>query len=314
MFHVDVDALKGEAIGLLREKENQTWPILPCLAAIVLPVIVFVHVSHLMCCSLRFHSFYWAMVAGPLIGLAACVAVSARPYSAFRLGKLNRKQAVLALSFWFAFLSSLYLGEQNFRSYAWPYYSYQDLALYTNIDPSRDKGQSYMDAGQVYFKESATVLTSKAIAYQNAGIYCVAPIVRQPIENQGTEQAAENSILLPEAGTIDFWAVGQDCCDSTGQNFKCGAIGKPFARSGLRMLRDDVRPFYYMAVQEWNAWLGMPSKHPLFFHWVEDPITEVDLYLAKTNSTFWMNICQFLGANIALALLGFWALQKTGMP
>ena len=33
---------------------------------------------------------------------------------------------------------------------------------YTNIDPTLDKGQTFMDAGIVYFKESTTVRTSLA--------------------------------------------------------------------------------------------------------------------------------------------------------
>ena len=37
---------------------------------------------------------------------------------------------------------------------------------------------------QVYFKENVQVLTSQAVALANGGIYCIAPIVGQPIDNQ----------------------------------------------------------------------------------------------------------------------------------
>lgn len=308
-----ITELKGEVKDLLRRREHQTWPILFCLYTIVLPFILFAYLSYIMRSSFRHHSFWYAMAFGPLLCLGITVAASMKTIKGLRRGKPDRNALVFSLCFWFAFGTALYLGEMNWRQYAFAYYNYQDLAMYTNIDPARDKGESYMDAGSVYFKESSTILTSKAIAYQNAGVYCAAPIVRQPIEVQGTAQAADVNVQLPESGTIDFWAVGQDCCDTTGQNFKCGAVGKPFARSGLRMLRDDVRPFYLMAVQEWNAWIGLPSKHPLFFHWVEDPIVEVDNYLLKVASTYWMNVWAFLGANVCLCLMAFWGLKQAGL-
>jgi len=309
---VNLRELKGEMKELLARKEGQTWPVLSTLWAILVPLIIFAHVAHIMRTNFRFHNFYWAMLAGPFIGFIICAIASQKPYKGLRRGKPERTSLVTAICCWFGLGAGLWLGESNFRRYAFAYYSYNDLALYTNIDPARDKGQSYMDAGQVYFKESAIVLTSKAIAYQNAGIYCAAPIVRQPIEVQGTSTASQN-VLLPESGTIDFWAVGQDCCDTTGQNFKCGAVGKPFARSGLRMLRDDVRPFYMMAVQEWNAWIGLPSKHPLFFHWVEDPIIEVDSYLEKTHSEYWMHVSGFLFGNAILAFMALYGLKEAGL-
>lgn len=310
---VDFHELKGEMRELLARKQGQTWPVVATFWAIVLPLVLFAHVAHIMRSSFRFHQFYWAMAVGPCLGVLACFIASLKPYRGLRRGKPERTSVVFALCCWFALALGLFLGETNFRKYAFAYYSYEDLALYTNIDPARDKGTSYMDAGQVYFKESSIVLTSKAIAYQNAGIYCAAPIVRQPIEVQGTSQAVEN-VLLPEAGTIDFWAVGQDCCDTTGTNFRCGAVGKPFARSGLRMLRDDVRPFYLMAVQEWNAWIGLPSKHPLFFHWVEDPITEVDSYLLKSKDEYWMHVSAFLMGNACVAFTALYGLKEAGLP
>ncbi|CAK0824554.1 unnamed protein product, partial [Prorocentrum cordatum] len=58
---------------------------------------------------------------------------------------------------------------------------------------------------------------------------------------------------LPESGSVDFWAVGMDCCNQTSGEFWCGQVSNPRARAGMRMLRDDSRPFYALAVQVWAA-------------------------------------------------------------
>lgn len=313
--------LKDEARELFRKREGQFWNPVSVAICIVVPMMLFAHVSHQLATSLRFHRPELAYLYGPGLALLVCGAVSGKVYTAYRRGfggLFDRRWSALCLCLWFALLSACIVGDARFRYYTFSYYSYQDLASYTNIDPSRDKGQSYMDAGTVYFKESAVVMTSKAVAFQNAGIYCVAPIVRQPIDNQGVQVdpskgGTGSSVSLPASGTIDFWAVGQDCCDPTGQNFKCGAVDKPLARSGMRLIRDDIRPFYLMAVQEWNAWLNLPSAHPLFFHWVEDPILEVDQYLEKANRMYIMHLSSFLLVESCFVFMILWVLLQIGL-
>merc|ERR1711865_1302884 len=107
---------------------------------------------------------------------------------------------------------------------------------------------------------------------------------------------------------------GQDCCAPSGGNFQCGAINSDRARSGLRMLRDDQRPFYQLAVEQWSARVGLPAKHPVFFYWVEDPVASVDLLVDQTDNLFSMNVVLFLFGNTCFSLLILWALVEAGFP
>lgn len=209
---------------------------------------------------------------------------SNRMYKALRRGNCRRWKLVMNVVLWFVIFYAIFKADQAYWRFARSYYDFQSMASYINIDPSTDRGQTYMDAGQVYFKEGTNVQISKAIAFQEDEIYCVAPIVQQTLDSGGDKSGGSvsgNSLKMPNSGTIDFWAVGINCCDPSGLNFKCGESKNPLARAGIRELRDDVRPFFLMAVQEWTAWLKMPAKHPLFFHWVQDPLVQVE--------TFWFN-------------------------
>merc|ERR1719277_2170016 len=105
-----------------------------------------------------------------------------------------------------------------------------------------------MDSGQIYFREGSKVDTSQVVAFKHDTTYCVAPIVSHPLLNRGD---SEEVMRMPESGTVDFWAIGTDCCSPS--NFTCGMAADHRARAGLRLLRDDARPFYLMAVEEWVA-------------------------------------------------------------
>eukprot|EP00427_Karlodinium_veneficum_P010896 CAMPEP_0169086014 /NCGR_PEP_ID=MMETSP1015-20121227/13471_1 /TAXON_ID=342587 /ORGANISM="Karlodinium micrum, Strain CCMP2283" /LENGTH=223 /DNA_ID=CAMNT_0009146147 /DNA_START=360 /DNA_END=1031 /DNA_ORIENTATION=+ len=218
---------------------------------------------------------------------------------------------------WFAVFYGLLKGDTLFWRYSRSYYQFDDLASYVNISPSNDRGQSYMDAGQVYFKEGTRVETSKAMAFQEDQIYCVAPIVQETMDSKGSQQVGGNvgkgGLELPKSGTVDFWAVGINCCDPSGLNFKCGDSANVHARAGIRVLRDDTRPFFLMAVQEWTAWLQMPAKHPLFFHWVQDPLMEVELLWLHARTNWWLDtllamvICSvgIIGLHVIFYNMGF---------
>lgn len=172
------------------------------------------------------------------------------------------------------FLVSYWLGNRYWWRYMVNYYTWRDMASYVNIDPEMDRGQSFMDAGTVYFKEGSYVLRNHTIAFRNGLTYCVAPIVRAPVEYQpgSQELPTVNGFVLPRSGTVDFWAVGTDCCGTSGNTFDCGDVNAFTARSGLRILDDTSRSMYLLGVQEWSATTGLPVRHPLFFSWVKDPI------------------------------------------
>ncbi|CAD7922086.1 unnamed protein product [Amoebophrya sp. A25] len=158
------------------------------------------------------------------------------------------------------------------------WYTYNDLVDYVLIDPANAHGQTYMDSGTVYFKQGTRVASETARAFKDSKIYCVAPIVGQPLQGVGSR------IVLPSSGTVDFWAVGTDCCQASGDKFACGEVSNGLAKSGMRLIKDEERAFYRLAVEEWSNEFGLQAKHPLFFTWVQDPVSEINALYTQMDS------------------------------
>jgi len=390
----------AEVRGLLRKKDKNAWNPLTVFKCVLIPTVLFVYVAYLVGHSFRHHYPRWAIFLGPVLGLLFCLSTTSTAIKRVRLEVPARESITLCTALWCALVMAAVGGDAIFRWDMSSYYTYEDLASYINVDPNQDKGQTYMDAGQVYFKESSYVMTTKAVAFESAGVYCVAPIVRWPpqdsagveqgrlrragcstecsppacgagsptdggslLETQTTgaglevctrycsarndtagtrfcgsggayesgdfvdcstcQQASSSPsqaqydgtrVELPASGTIDFWAVGKDCCDASGANFKCGAVDNPRARAGLRMLRDDIRPFFLMAVQEWSAWVGEPAKHPLFFYWVEDPVAEVEGHNLGGSKKYTEFVALFVAFIFFFTLTVLYGLQQAGFP
>mmetsp|Transcript_126568 Transcript_126568/g.253041 ORF Transcript_126568/g.253041 Transcript_126568/m.253041 type:complete len:340 (+) Transcript_126568:132-1151(+) len=325
---------RQETHQLLRKKESKTqWEPIPVATCIFWPVLLYAYVYCMVSGSMRFHHLWLAIILGPLLCLLACIAASMAARGRLRRMDPGMRTALtLSVCLWLAFVVGMVAGDRNYWWYMTNYYTYQDLATYTDIDPSSDKGQSYMDSGQIYFKEGSKVERAEMMAYKSVNTFCVAPITSQTLWNTGSDAVETGGPMkIPESGTVDFWAVGTDCCSTQDRTFNCGAANNTKARSGLRLLRDDSRPFYYLAVQEWvakhcpvddNSAAGraknaplvcLPARHPLFFYWVQDPMLEVDSYGLKAQSLFNLHVFTFFILDIAVTLGGLWLLFRLGM-
>lgn len=264
------------------------------------PTLLFAYTFRINLLHWRHANALAAFVVSTLIPILVNLYFSNKYWQSLRNGMpIRRWKVVMNIVAWGVIFYAWLQSDKAYWRFARSYYDFQSMASYVNLDPNTDRGQTYMDAGQVYFKEGTQVEKSKAIAFQEDEIYCVAPIVQQTLDSGGDKSGKSltgNTLKLPESGTVDFWAVGINCCDPSGLNFKCGESGNPLARAGIRELRDDTRPFFLMAVQEWTAWLKMPAKHPLFFHWVQDPLVQVD--------TFWYTAMWMFGTGIAKVVMG----------
>jgi len=202
----------------------------------------------------------------------------------YRTVKPSRSALSMAICLPLCFFTAFVLGDEYWRHKMIQVHIWNDMAVYVNIDPDRDRGQSFMDAGTLYFKEGSSILRNNTIAFRNGRTYCVAPIVRPPVDREVGSEVLQTAsgFVLPRSGTVDFWAVGVDCCDG-GKEFSCGDAHSRMARSGMRALDETNRAMYLLGVQEWSAMNGLPVHHPLFFTWVRDPI-EVAKKLEKNCS------------------------------
>jgi len=343
-------SVRAESRELTRKQQKHFLDPLALAQCLLLPGLLFAWVYQVTCSSVRFYNWPVAAVAGPLVGFLVCCLASFQARTKLRLAHSARGPVALAVCLWLAFVMACIQGDQNFHWYVSNIYNYQDSASYTDMDPSSDRGQSFMDAGQVYFREGTYVAREEMSVFKNTNLYCVAPIVSQPIHNQvlaaqpsfawgsetaptSVQQAAHGppKFRLPESGTIDFWAVGMDCCNQTSGEFWCGQVGNPQARAGMRMLRDDSRSFYALAVQVWAAkrcpenentvhgvraqqpLICLPAKHPLFFYWVVDPIMEVDTFGARSTTLFHAQLGMFLAVDFGLSMLMLWLLFTIGV-
>mmetsp|Transcript_8496 Transcript_8496/g.20285 ORF Transcript_8496/g.20285 Transcript_8496/m.20285 type:complete len:291 (-) Transcript_8496:69-941(-) len=198
--------------------------------------------------------------------------------------------AVLAL--FVAVTLAALLGDMNFWYNMQPFYDIENLNTYPNVDPSVDRGQQRMDAGRAYFTQGTKVDVTKSMGFKNLDIYCVAPIVKTG----------------EKPDTYDFWAVGTNCCSGNSPDFRCGQYANPRARSGLRLMRDDQRPFFRLAVQQAEAAFRITAAHPLFFYWMQDPVAEMNSYRDEGFKYYLLGIFTFFSLNlfgVLCAVIGF---------
>ncbi|CAK0834819.1 unnamed protein product [Prorocentrum cordatum] len=196
------------------------------------------------------------------------------------------------LAFGLAVVLAVILGDMNFWYNMQPFYDIENLNTYPSVNPAREKGQQLMDAGRVYFADGAMLDMRKAMGFKNLDLFCVAPIVH------GEDQLA----------SYDFWAVGINCCSGVSSDFRCGEFNNPHARSGLRLMRDDQRPFFRLAVQQAEAAYNIKATHPLFFYWMQDPVAEMNAYRDDGFKYYLLGIFTHFAFNlfcVVIAVVGF---------
>lgn len=175
------------------------------------------------------------------------------------------------------------LGNANYFRNMQPFYDILNLNVYSKIDPSVTRGQQLMDAGRIFFAPETALDLRYSMTFKNLDTYCVAPLTA--VNANGTARAPES---------YDYWAVGLNCC-SEWKGFRCGEYNNPSAHSGLRLMRDDLRPFYRLAVQQAEAAYNIKAVHPLFLYWMQDPSTEVHAYEDDGFRSFTLALSMFFG-------------------
>lgn len=304
IYYGSAAAFQGNTAGFTQQKlpfERRRQPvgILAVLICFAAPIALFAVVCATLTFSIRHtHAgITWLIVLVAAAATLACCALAAITTRNWFRGDDGRQPfwyIFLALSMVVAFGFAVWLGDLSWYSYTLPYYDIQMLSADTGVNVKSMPGTQLMDTGRVIFQEGTKIDKSKAIAFKNMERYCVAPIV---IGDTPLEQ-------------YDYWAVGLDCCLGPG-NYHCGEVDNPQAHAGLRLVREDQRGFYRLAVQQAQAAYKISANHPLFFYWMQDPVSELDKYLSEATKYYFFGLVAFSAAHLVMVVLGVFIFTKT---
>jgi len=245
---------------------------IPVLLSLFLPWLLFLATFYMS-------SFYIKFVApgnAILFNLIAVMISIGYVVDSFKKWRRNKQAGFypfyMGVLFVVAAVLGWIMGDLNFWFRMQPCYSIEHLGTYSNVNPSQQtlkngqviptRGKRYQDAGKVYFEANTKLDISKAMSFKMGDLYCVAPIVDANCEkNCG----------------YDFWAVGLNCCSEDMADFRCGQYDNPAAKAGLRLMHDNLRPNFRLAVLEAEGvHEKVVSTHPLFFYWLHDPVKELN--------------------------------------
>lgn len=253
------------------------------LVGIVLgPWLIFVIVFYAR--SMWLHYFYpWLSLGLALYFLVFVLVAGVMTFSSARDGKQGDPR-VLGLVFLLcviAWVTAWFAGEAIFKRFTEAYFDITNLNDYPSVDPSKFRGSQLMDAGMVEFSKKAKLDFAKSVGFKDGDMYCVVPITMGSMKH------------------YDFWAVGTNCCgtrptDANGQStYHCGEYNIPGVHKGLRLMNDDQRKFFRLAVKEAEAAYDIEASHPVFLHWLSDPAGEADAYQDDANWYFMFGVFGF---------------------
>jgi len=278
---------------------------IPALNALFLPWVLL-----LIIFSTASFSFHYAFpVSVILFNGAVLICCLLFAYSSFTADVPERDAfypTYLGVAFVFAVVVGWLLGDLNFWFHMQPCYNIEHLATYTNVDPSTStmqsgqvvptRGKRYQDAGKVYFDHNSVIDVSRSMSFKMGELYCVAPIV--------------NPNCKKNCG-YDFWAVGINCCAEDYTDFRCGEYNNPSAKNGLRLMQDELRPNFRLAVLEAEGVHKIISTHPIFFYWLHDPVKEMTHMKNKGYKGFvLLMIVGFFGSMLSTFCAFNWARNK----
>jgi len=210
----------------------------------------------------------------------------------------------LAITLTVAIVVGAIVGDCNFWFYTQPVYENEYMAKYYDVDPSSKalwsgeaqavRGKQYQDAGVVYFNDKVIVDQNRSMSFKMGDLYCAAPII--------------NPDCKKNCG-YDFWAVGTNCCSEDGAHFRCGDFANSHTHSGLRLMNEGKRTFFRLAIMEAEGIHHVASPHPIFMHWLLDPVAELNSWRKKAYRIFVISMfCSFFASAISIGTaVAMWA-------
>jgi len=77
-------------------------------------------------------------------------------------------------------------------------------------------------------------------------------------------------------------------------------------------MRDDLRAYFRLAVQQAEAAYDIKANHPIFMYWMEDPWNEVLAYEHAAYRTWISSSLAYLGVQLMLVVVGILVFSKIG--
>lgn len=289
-------ALGAPAEGGKRVRRARSSRIVWFLASFAIPVLVFVTVFFARSFQIRYDMPMLANVlcAGAL-SLVLCLSVlwCLLLRSADQLG-ISKILGFLCVTSLFAWLLGCAAGEVNYWQNLQPFYAISDLNSRSFVDPALFRGQQLMDTAQMDFVSTAHLDISKSVGFRDANMYCVAPVV------------SGNTSLA----TYDFWAVGLNCCSGHIADFHCGEYNRQGTMKGLRLMREQDKPYYRLAVKEAEVAYNIKSENPIFLYWLSDPLLEVNAHQDHGYRYFVSGVFGFISFQLVLTVIAVGILSK----
>lgn len=271
------------------------------LVGIVLPAIVFAAVT----AALSFRLRYDAAAVAWLLVLLCLIPAGIFGYYAWRSwasrGLWSRWELFLCFACVAAVLAGIVVGDFNYFYNTEPYYSLLGLDYEPDVNPSLS-GVAHMDTGRFLFTNGSKLDLSRAMSLRMRDVYCVAPVIWDS----------------PKVGanpSYDYWAVGMNCCSPTQPqaDFNCGEARSVAASAGMRLMDDGSRPWYRMAVQEAEAAYDIAAAHPIFLHWVQDPLAEANGRSERGMRLLIESFFSFLAAMAFVTVVALLCLSRHAM-
>lgn len=209
-----------------------------------------------------------------------------------------------------AWVLGITAGETNYHMHLEPFYDLSNLKSYKKIEPARHKGQQLLDAGSVWFEPGTKLQLNMSMGFKSQEMYCVVPIVT-PRTRFDTGNTYDSATQGRNMQSYDFWAVGRNCCSGgIHANFHCGEFNNMRASAGLRLMHDDERPYFRLAVQQAEAAFNIRADMPLFFYWMHDPVAKKDEYHENGNRYYLLGIFGYFIMQLFLVIVATIAFSK----
>lgn len=284
--------------------------IVAMLLGLFLPWIVFSIVYAVMSFSLHYQQPWlcYSIVAAAFFIVIATFCFASTSLKKRRAGDMAREPSwyiFLAITTFLGWAAGVVAGDTNFFTNMQPFFDILNLNTYPGVNPSLMKGQQLMDAGRIMFAEGTQLDIGRSMGFRNMDLYCVAPITT-------AASVSTNGPNATRLETYDFWAVGTNCCSGSAADFHCGEFNNPRARAGLRLMRDDQRAFYRLAVQQAEAAYNIKATHPLFFTWMQDPNQEVGAYQDDGMKYYLLGMFTYFSFQLFAVICASLAFSKMG--